>query len=119
MRDLIKRAMGAPKFTPFSFMALLASVGGVPVMDAQPVPGNRAFFTEARTRIDAFAADHRFDGYGFFRLMEDNGFMPGAGDLADWMSDAAEDTIANVLGTAANDNSRAPRLVPPSAGQAA
>lgn len=103
MNDLIMRAMGAPKPTPFSFMALLASVGGIPVMDDRRASPDRAFFGQARAKINAFAADHRFDGYGFFRLMEDNGFMPRA----------SEHTVANVMGTAANDNSRAPRLVPP------
>lgn len=112
MNDLIKRAMGAPKVNPFSFMALLASVGGVPLMDIQPASQNRAFFAEARAKIDGFAAEHRHSGYGFFELMEDQGFMPRTSDLAEWMDVTAEETIAHVLGTVANDNIRAPRLVP-------
>lgn len=112
MNKFVKWAMGAPKVTPFSFMALLASVGGVPGMDALPVSHDQAFFAEARAKIDGFAAEHRRAGYGFFELMEDQGFMPRDSELADWMDAATEETIAHVLGAVANDNSRALRLVP-------
>ncbi len=165
MNDLIRRAMGARQENPFSFMALLASVGGVPGQDALAVPQDRAlfrdarsringfaagrryggydffdlmqdhglmprtaepeaapvlrdraFFKDARSRINGFAAGHRHDGYDFFDLMEDQGLMPRAADLANWMSEAAEQTIAQALGRPANDNGRRPRLVPPSGG---
>lgn len=112
MNDLIKRAMGAPKESPFSFMALLASVGGVPGMDTRPVPADRAFFKDARTRINGFAAERHSGGYSFFDLMQEQGFMPRAAELADWMDVATEQTIAHVLGQPANDNGWKPRLVP-------
>lgn len=115
MNDLIRRAMGAPKRSPFSFMALLASVGGVPGMDGHPVLGSRAFFKDAKSRLDVFAAERRSAGYSFFDLMEEQGFMPGAAELADWMNEATEQTIAHVLDRPANDNGRRPRVVPPRA----
>ena len=115
MNDLIRRAMGAPKESPFSFMALLASVGGVPGMDGQPLLRDRAFFRNAKTRINGFASEHRQHGYSFFDLMEEQGFMPRATQLADWMDEATEQTIAHALGIAANDNGLKPRLIPPQA----
>lgn len=115
MNDLITRAMGARQENPFSFMALLASVGGVPGMDTLPVLRDRAFFKDAKTRIDAFATGRRQGAYGFFELMEEQGFMPRAAQLADWMDETTEQTIAHALGLAANDNGRRPRLVPPQA----
>ncbi len=115
MNDLITRAMGAPRENPFSFMALLASTGGVPGMDRHPLLRDRAFFKDARTRVDAFASERRQGGYGFFDLMEEQGFMPRVAELADWMDETTEQTIAHALGLAANDNGLKPRLIPPQA----
>jgi hypothetical protein len=112
MNDLIKRAMGAPKVNPFSFMALLASVGGIPGMDTPPVRQDRAFFKDTSSKINGFAAGHRYNRYDFFDLMEDQGLMPRVAEVADWLGDITEETIAHALGKPANDNLRRPRLVP-------
>lgn len=112
MNDLIKRAMGAPRVNPFSFMALLASVGGVPGMDPDAAQQDRAFFLDAGRKINGFASERRYGGYDFFDLMQDNGLMPRAAELADWANEATEQTIAHALGRSANDNDSGPRLVP-------